>query len=126
MSTTLFKEVGYSLSKLIDDIEMGDIGLPDIQRLADGFNRLTHGKVVEVTQDTFEDRIARGEGMQIEFKATLRMNLHTGSNDPKMEHAVLKTLAAFLNSQEGGTLFVGVNDEGDVVGLDADQFANED
>ena len=32
MSTTLFKEVGYSLSKLIDDIEMGDIGLPDIQR----------------------------------------------------------------------------------------------
>lgn len=32
MSTTLFKEVSYSLSKLIDDIEMGDIGLPDIQR----------------------------------------------------------------------------------------------
>ena len=32
MSTTLFKEVGYSLSKLIDDIEMGEIGLPDIQR----------------------------------------------------------------------------------------------
>ena len=32
MNTTLFKEVGYSLSKLIDDIEMGEIGLPDIQR----------------------------------------------------------------------------------------------
>ena len=32
MSTTLFKEVGYSLAKLIDDIEMGQIGLPDIQR----------------------------------------------------------------------------------------------
>ena len=32
MSTTLFKEVGYALSKLIDDIEMGQIGLPDIQR----------------------------------------------------------------------------------------------
>ena len=32
MITTLFKEVGYSLSKLIDDIEMGQIGLPDIQR----------------------------------------------------------------------------------------------
>jgi hypothetical protein len=29
---TLFKEVGYSLSALIDDIEMGEIGLPDIQR----------------------------------------------------------------------------------------------
>lgn len=28
----MFKEVGYSLSKLIHDIEMGEIGLPDIQR----------------------------------------------------------------------------------------------
>ncbi|MCL5257282.1 MAG: DUF262 domain-containing protein [Chloroflexi bacterium] len=32
MSTTLFKEVSYSLSKLIEDIEMGEIGLPEIQR----------------------------------------------------------------------------------------------
>jgi len=32
MSTPLFKEVSYSLSKLMDDIEMGDIGLPDLQR----------------------------------------------------------------------------------------------
>lgn len=30
--TTLFKEVGYSLSLLIENIEMGDIGLPEIQR----------------------------------------------------------------------------------------------
>lgn len=32
MRTTLFKEVSYSLSKLIEDIDMGEIGLPDIQR----------------------------------------------------------------------------------------------
>ena len=32
MTETLFKEVGYSLSGLITEIEMGDIGLPDIQR----------------------------------------------------------------------------------------------
>lgn len=32
MSATLFKEVGYSLLTLIQDIEMGEIGLPDIQR----------------------------------------------------------------------------------------------
>lgn len=30
--TTLFKEVSYSLNKLIADIEMGEIGLPEIQR----------------------------------------------------------------------------------------------
>ena len=32
MSDTLLKKVDYSMSKLIDDIEMGRIGLPDIQR----------------------------------------------------------------------------------------------
>jgi len=32
MKATLFKEVGYSLSKLIEDIDVGEIGLPDIQR----------------------------------------------------------------------------------------------
>jgi len=63
--------------------------------------------------------------MQTEFKGTLRVNLHTGQNDVKLEHAVLKTLAAFLNSK-GGTLFVGVNDDGEVIGLENDKFLNRD
>lgn len=32
MSATLFKEVSYSLSKLVEDIDMGEIGLPELQR----------------------------------------------------------------------------------------------
>jgi Protein of unknown function DUF262 len=32
MTATLFKEVNYSLAKLIQDIELGEIGLPEIQR----------------------------------------------------------------------------------------------
>jgi hypothetical protein len=32
MSATLFKEVSYTLAKLIEDIDMGEIGLPEIQR----------------------------------------------------------------------------------------------
>lgn len=32
MSDTVFKKVDYSLSKLVDDIELGEIGLPDLQR----------------------------------------------------------------------------------------------
>lgn len=32
MKATLFKEVGYTLNKLLQDIEAGEIGLPDIQR----------------------------------------------------------------------------------------------
>ena len=93
--------------------------------IAEGYQRLTHGETITPGEDNFESRISRGEGMQTEFKSTLRVNIHTGQNDPKMEHAVLKTLAAFLNSK-GGTLFVGVNDDGEVVGLESDNFPNED
>jgi predicted HTH transcriptional regulator len=37
-----------------------------------------------------------------------------------MEAAVLKTVAAFLNSREGGTLLIGVADDGGVLGLESD------
>lgn len=84
----------------------------------DGFDRLTHGETIAPDQDTFESKISRGESMHTEFKSTLRYNVKASQNDPKLEHAVLKTLAAFMNSK-GGTLFVGVNDEGEVVGLAA-------
>lgn len=42
MKATLFKEVGYSLSKLIQDIDMGEIGLPDIQRPRNGPHNSDH------------------------------------------------------------------------------------
>ncbi len=42
-----------------------------------------------------------------------------------MEHACLKTIAAFLNTR-GGYLIIGVNNKGEVLGIDNDQFQNED
>lgn len=93
--------------------------------IAAGFERLTHGEVLVEAEDNYEARIQKGEGTQIEFKSTLRVNLHTGQPDPRMEHAVLKTIAAFMNSK-GGTLFVGVNDDGEAIGLNQDNLANED
>lgn len=66
-----------------------------------------------------------GESDAVEFKSTLRTNLHTGQQDPKMEVAVLKTLAGFLNTK-GGTLVIGISDDGTPVGLQPDNFPNED
>jgi hypothetical protein len=71
------------------------------------------------------DLIASGETGAIEFKSTLRTNLHTGERDPRMEMAVLKSIAGFLNAK-GGTLVVGVADNGTPVGLEKDGFADED
>jgi len=69
--------------------------------------------------------IKKGESEKLEFKSTLRTNLHTGEFDKKIELAVLKTIVAFLNS-EGGILLVGVSDKGEISGLENDKFENND
>ena len=40
-------------------------------------------------------KIKKGEGQTIEFKSTLRINLHTMKPDKDIEFAVLKTIAGF-------------------------------
>lgn len=69
--------------------------------------------------------IRKGESKTIEFKQTLSKNIHTNKKDRNIEHAVLKTIAAFLNS-EGGVLLVGVRDSGDITGIEADLFKSND
>lgn len=69
--------------------------------------------------------VQSGEGKTREFKSTLRMNMHTNQPDPRMELGCLKTIAAFLNTY-GGTLVIGVADNGDPVGIEADGFSSED
>jgi len=69
--------------------------------------------------------INSGESETIEFKSSFRTNLHTKEFDRRMEHGVLKTITAFLNTS-GGNLLVGVNDGGHILGLEADAFQNDD
>ena len=52
----------------------------------DGLDRLTHGERIQTEEDSIENQISRGEGMRTEFKASLRRNLMSGNNDPRMEH----------------------------------------
>jgi hypothetical protein len=75
---------------------------------------------------TIAQLVKGGETKSTEFKATLRTNLHTKQVDPKMEMSVLKTIAGLLNSVAGGTLVIGVMDDGAPVGIQPDGFANED
>ena len=72
-----------------------------------------------------EALIAQGESEAVEFKSTLRINLHTGNTDRQIEDTALKTLAGFLNAN-GGTLLIGVADDGTVLGIENDRFSNED
>ena len=60
-----------------------------------------------------------GESAVVEFKSTARRNLHTETPDPAITWAVVKTLAAFMNTH-GGTLLIGVDDHGHPVGVELD------
>lgn len=73
-----------------------------------------------------EELIKRGESKTLEFKSTLRWNLRENRKDDKaITHAVLKTIAAFLNT-EGGDLLIGVADDRSIVGIEVDQLENDD
>lgn len=73
-----------------------------------------------------EELIKRGESKTLEFKGTLRWNLKEDRQDDKaITQAVLKTVAAFLNT-EGGDLLIGVADNGSIVGIERDRLENDD
>lgn len=62
---------------------------------------------------------SRGESKVVEFKSTARKNLHTGEKDPQIEWAIIKSVAGFANGS-GGTVLVGVADDGRVLGIEED------
>ena len=79
----------------------------------------------ELSDMQLAEVVGAGENDRVEFKSTLRRNLHTQKRDDRIEHAVLKTLAAFLNTR-GGTLVIGVADDGTALGIGEDGFPNTD
>jgi hypothetical protein len=69
-----------------------------------------------VASEPVAELVLRGESDRLEFKSSARWNLHTAARDEKIEMVIAKAVAGFLNT-DGGTLLIGVNDAGDVVGL---------
>lgn len=73
-----------------------------------------------------DELLKQQESKTLEFKASLRWNLKENRQDDEaITHAVLKTIAAFLNT-EGGDLLIGVGDDRTVLGIDHDQLDNDD
>ena len=63
--------------------------------------------------------IARGESAEFEFKSSLRWDYKQSGINKALERAVAKTVAGFANAK-GGTLLIGVDDDGNVLGLEPD------
>ena len=77
--------------------------------------------------------LGQTEHEQLEFKSTMRWDMQGNQVSRTLEKSIMKTVAAFMNS-DGGHLVVGVDDKGTIVGLqhdlqslnrpDADGFEN--
>ena len=63
--------------------------------------------------------IAQGESATLEFKSSFRWDLRENKVNRAMETVVLKTLAGYMNGN-GGTLLIGVADDGGIVGVEHD------
>jgi predicted HTH transcriptional regulator len=66
-----------------------------------------------------DELILEGENNVLEFKSSLRWNYETAEVDKKLELVILKSVSAFGNS-DGGNLIIGVNDAGEMLGLEHD------
>lgn len=70
--------------------------------------------------EEFVRRMMKCESGTVEFKSSLRWDRRLERTGKHIEEAVIKTVAGFLNSEKGGTLLIGVDDDGHPVGIDVD------
>lgn len=64
--------------------------------------------------------IAKGESADLELKASSRWDMKENKMNKELERVIIKTVAAFLNVEKGGTLLIGVDDSEVAVGLQHD------
>jgi len=87
--------------------------------------------LIENPEDVILNLIKKGENLNIEFKETFSKSVRTLKSGEieiprkEMNKLSLKPIVGFLNT-EGGTLLIGVDDKGNITGIENDHFENED
>ena len=82
-------------------------------------NRIDLKNVAPQKENEITELIRLGENEYLEMKSTLRFDLREGVVNKNLEHVIAKTISAFLNAN-GGNLIIGVDDNGNVLGLEKD------
>lgn len=94
--------------------------IPDPQNYVEFLIKVRdNARVFNSRNSSIEELISGGEHENLEFKKSFRWDEKLNKVNKSLERSVMKTLAAFMNSG-GGQLLIGVDDSGNVVGLEAD------
>jgi type III restriction enzyme len=96
--------------------------IPTMRSLRDRVivRRRTQTTLLQPREPRIEDLVRGGEGESLEFKSSLMWDYKLNKPNPALELALAKDLSAFMNSSGGGTLIVGVADNGEILGLEKD------
>ncbi len=101
-----------------NSLTLGDIQRPHEQRRTIERFAEPQSKYLSEEPDVLK-LILEEEHEHLEFKSTLRFDERQKAISREMEKAVMKTVAAFLNSK-GGILVIGINDGQEITGLKND------
>ncbi len=76
-------------------------------------------KQERLLQRDINELIAMGEHEWVEFKSSIRYDYFRKTTNRSLEGVIAKTISGFMNAK-GGRLIIGVDDDGNVLGLEND------
>ncbi len=85
--------------------------------------------ITSISIDDFSNEVSKllnmGESETLEFKSTMRKNIKSNRFGKEIELAWLKGIVGFMNTN-GGIVLLGVDDDANILGLEKDEFENDD
>jgi Putative DNA-binding domain len=113
-SISKMKQIRQIIGQFEDELALNPIGSDQTLKQIDVMLDIVGGLA---DSDKVLSIIRGGESKQTEFKETLTLDVKKQTREKYIELSAIKTVAAFMNST-AGTLLVGVNDSGEVLGVD--------
>lgn len=88
-----------------------------LKKIGFSFSVRAYGK--SSTKSEWKPTISQGENKKVEFKSSLRWDIRLKQVNKYLEYLVIRAISGLLNSQ-GGLLFIGVEDNGNILGIEHD------
>lgn len=90
--------------------------------IAEEINKYIDSFIIEKKEEkkiSLQDYVMMGESSTVEYKSTARWDMEQNKINKELEKVIIKTINGFLNF-EGGTLLIGIDDNGEIIGIDKD------
>ena len=121
-----YNYIGFGIDEDLTEEEMRDLQKQKKREFFDECEEViqTCNKFKKLSQENKYEEIQNvrfflrsGETDRIEFKQSLSLDTRKDKKEKYIEDEILKTIVAFFN-KSGGTLLVGVDDQGNATGID--------